>query len=208
MMMRKIGFLIFIFILLANNVYAEYYKLTKKSYEGFKDEKAVVIYGVNWGRHWGCGDMANAQLISMTFSLIDPKSDSKGKDIVLKPPFSLSNKNVSRSYAIVVDPGKYELTGFDIKMTNLSKDIRHLKADKGDLIGNDNSDAGTFIVHPREVVYIGHFGLDCSGTPIFWRYYIEKDDFEEYVDQLKEKYKFLFNKEISYRLFETTKFGN
>ncbi len=206
--MRKIGFLIFIFILLANNVYAEYYKLTKKSYEGFKDEKAVVIYGVNWGRHWGCGDMANAQLISMTFSLIDPKSDSKGKDIVLKPPFSLSNKNVSRSYAIVVDPGKYELTGFDIKMTNLSKDIRHLKADKGDLIGNDNSDAGTFIVHPREVVYIGHFGLDCSGTPIFWRYYIEKDDFEEYVDQLKEKYKFLFNKEISYRLFETTKFGN
>lgn len=207
-MMRKIGFLIFIFILLANNVYAEYYKLTKKSYEGFKDEKAVVIYGVNWGRHWGCGDMANAQLISMTFSLIDPKSDSKGKDIVLKPPFSLSNKNVSRSYAIVVDPGKYELTGFDIKMTNLSKDIRHLKADKGDLIGNDNSDAGTFIVHPREVVYIGHFGLDCSGTPIFWRYYIEKDDFEEYVDQLKEKYKFLFNKEISYRLFETTKFGN
>lgn len=206
--MRKIGFLILIFILLTNTVYAKYYKLTKKKYERFKNEKAVVIYGVEWDRHWGCGDMANAQLQNITFSRIDLTSKDANEKIILKAPLSLSNKNISESTAVIIDPGKYALTGFDIKMADLSQNVRHLEADKDNLINNGNYIGGTFDVNPGEVVYIGHFGLDCLETPIFWRYYIEKDDFEKYVDQIKQKYKFLFDKEIAYRLFQTTKFGN
>lgn len=207
MVMRKIGFLILISILLTNNVYAKYYKLIKKNYEGFKNEKAVVIYGANWGRHWGCGDMANAQLRNITFSRIDVVSKDANEELILKAPFSFSNKNIFESYVIIVDPGKYALTGFDIKMADLSQNVRHLEPDKDSLISNGDYVGGTFTVNAGEVVYIGHFGLDCLESPILWRYYIEKEDFKEYVTELKRKYTFLFDKEVVYRLFQTTKFG-
>ena len=51
------------------------------------------------------------------------------------------------------------------------------------------------------------FGLDCLESPIFWRYYIEKEDFKNYLIQLKGKYKFLDDQQVIYRLFQTDKFG-
>src|SRR3989338_2683667 len=119
--------LIMIFILSASNVFAGYDKLTKKNYEDSKTEKAVVIYGVNWGRQWGCAGFDNAQLQNLRFSRIDSVSnDLDGEDIVLNTPAKLFSKNASESYAIIVNPGEYALTGFDIKIAKSSSDVSHI----------------------------------------------------------------------------------
>ena len=200
--------LIIIFVFSTSKAFADYDKLTKKNYESSKAERAVVLYGVNWGRRWGCAGFENVQLQKLTFSRID--SDSKsidGEDIVLNNPAKLLSQNVSNAYAIIINPGEYALTGFDVKISKSVTEIGHLKAESKDLFENGKPVGGTFKVNAGEIVYIGEFGLDCAYEPIPWRYYILKEDFGDYVDGLKEKYKFIDDKEVDYRLFQTNKFG-
>lgn len=198
-----------IFILSASTVFADFDKLTEKSYEAPRTDKAVVIFGVNWSRQWGCAGLDNAQLQNLTFSRIDHASGDLGREkIVLNTPAKLFSKNTSESYAIVVNPGEYALTGFDIKIAKSSSDVSHIKAKNEDLFENGKPIGGTFTVNVGEIVYIGDFGLDCTGgKPIPWRYYVKKEDFERYVAGFKEKYKFIADKEVIYRLFQTDKFG-
>lgn len=202
------GLLIIIFVLSASNVFAGYDQLTKANYEESKGRKAIVIYGVNWGRQWRCAGLDNAQLQNLTFSRIDPASGNlDGEDIVLNTPAKLFSKNASESYAIIVNPGEYALTGFDIKIAKSSSDVSHIKAKNKDLFENGKPAGGSFKVNKGEIVYIGDFGLDCADEPIPWRYYIQKEDFESYIAGFKEKYKFIADKQVIYRLFQTNKFG-
>lgn len=189
-------FLIVIFILFASEAFAGYDKLTRNNYEESKNEKAVIIYGVNWGRRWGCAGFDNAQLQSLTFSRID---SNVGRDeIVLSNSAKLFSENTSESYAIIIEPGEYALAGYDIKIGKSSTGVSHIKG-RGE---------GTFRVNAGEIVYIGDFGLDCAGgEPIPWRYYVQKGDFDSYVSGFKEKYKFVDGKEVIYRLFQTDNFG-
>lgn len=202
-------FLIIIFFLFASDAFAGYDKLTRGNYEEYKNEKAVILYGVNWGRKWGCAGFDNAQLQGLTFSRIDSASDDiGGENIVLNTPAKLFAKNVSESYAIIVEPGEYALTGFDIKVARSQSDVSHIKAENMDLFENGKLAAGSFKVNAGEIVYIGDFGLDCVGDePIPWRYYIQKEDFESHVAGFKEKYKFIGDKQVIYRLFRTNEFG-
>lgn len=188
--------LIIVFVLFTSKAFADYDKLTRANYEEYKKEKAVVLYGVNWGRKWRCAGFDNAQLQNLTFSRID--STSNNEDIVLNNPAKLFSENTSGSYAIIVDPGEYALTGYDIKIGKSSTGVNHIKG-RGE---------GTFKVNAGEIVYIGDFGLDCAGgEPIPWRYYIQKGDFDSYVVGFKEKYRFIGDKQIIYRLFRTNNFG-
>ena len=199
--------LIIIFVLSTSKAFADYDKLTKKNYESSKAERAVVLYGVNWGRRWGCAGFENVQLQKLTFSRID--SDSKsidGEDIVLNNPAKLLSQNVSNAYAIIINPGEYALTGFDVKIAKSVTEIGHLKAESKDLFENGKPVGGTFKVNAGEIVYIGEFGLDCAYEPIPWRYYIQKEYFQSFVDGFKEKYKFIGDKPVIYRLFRTDKF--
>jgi len=198
-----------IFILSSSTVFADFDKLTEKSYEASRTDKAVVIFGVNWSRQWGCAGLDNAQLHSLTFSRIDFSSGNlSGEDVVLNNPAKLLARNVSESYAIIVETGEYALTGFDIKVAKSKSDVSHIKAKNKDLFENGRPVGGTFKVNAGEIVYIGDFGLDCIGNkPIPWRYYIQKEDFESYVTGFKERYKFIGDKQIIYRLFQTDKFG-
>lgn len=195
--MNKIKiFLIIIFIFFASSAFAGYEKLTRTNYEENKNEKAVVLYGVNWGRKWGCSGFDNAQLQNLIFSPID--SASKNEEIVLNNPAKLFSEKAFGSYAIIIDPGEYALTEYDIKIGKSSTRVNHIKG-RGE---------GTFKVNAGEIVYIGDFGLDCAGgEPIPWRYYIEKGDFDNYIVGFKKKYKFIGNKQVVYRLFRTNKFG-
>ena len=68
------GFLILPLIFTMNEAFASYEKLNKKNYEKANEEKSVVIYGVNWGRQWGCADLDNAQLQNITFSNVSNKA--------------------------------------------------------------------------------------------------------------------------------------
>lgn len=202
------GLLTIIFALSTSEVFANFDKFSKKSYEEYEIEKAVIIYGVNWGRQWGCAGVDNAQLQSLIFAPVDSVSDGlDGKNWVLTNPSKLLAKNNSHSYAIILSPGEYELIGFDIKISNSSKEIGHIKGSKY-LFENGLFVGGTFYVNAGEIIYIGDFGLDCAGDqPIPWRYYIEKEDFQSFTDGFRKKYKFIGNKQINYRLFQTDKFG-
>ena len=207
--MDKFKFILLIIVILsAGEAFAGYEKLAKSNYEKTKTEKAVVLYGVNWGRRWGCAGFENAQLQGLTFSRIDSASKNiDGEDIVLNNPAKLLAQNVSSAYAIIANPGEYALTGFDVKIAKSVTEIGHLKAEGKDLFENGKPVGGTFKVNAGEIVYIGEFGLDCAYEPIPWRYYIQKEDFQSYVDGFKEKYKFIGDKQVIYRLFQTNKFG-
>jgi len=193
------GFLIIIFVFFVTKAFAAQDKLTKKGYEEAGNEKAIILYGLNWGRQWGCSGFDNAQLQNLTFSRIDSVSgELVGGDIALNNTAKLFSENVFQSHAIIIDPGEYALTGFDIKVSKSSIGVSHIKGEG----------EGTFKVQAGEIVYIGYFGLDCVGDrPIPWRYYIQKEDFEHYVDQFKIKYDFLTDKQVVYRLFQTNEFG-
>ena len=133
------------FVLSATNVLADYEKLTKKNYEKSGNEKVVVIYGVNWGRKWGCAGFENAQLQSLTFSRIDAGSNSfDGETIALKTPSILFVDDVFNSHAIIVDPGEYALIGFDIKAAKSVRDVGHFIAKSKDLFKDGKAVAGTF----------------------------------------------------------------
>lgn len=192
------GFLILPLIFTMNKAFASYDKLNKKNYQNAKDEKAVVIYGANWGRQWGCAGLDNAQLQNITFSNVNNKAD----DITLTIPSKLLSEDISKPHAIIVNPGEYALSGFDIRIGRAMNQVDHIKwTDDG------NSNGGSFKVNAGEVVYIGDFGLDCTKKPILWRYYIQKNDFDRFVSQFKKEYKFIANKEVIYRLFQTNMFG-
>ncbi len=202
------GLLIIIFVLSTNEVFAGYDKLTKKRYEKSKTEKAVVIYGVNWGRQWGCAEFENAQLQKLEFIRINPKSNrDEEENIVLNTPSKLFVDNISKTYTVIVTPGEYALSGFDVKIAKSVDEVGHFKLEYKDLFENGKPVGGTFQVNAGEIVYIGDFGLDCAYEPIPWRYYIQKEDFERYVAQFKKEYKFLADKPFVYRLFQTNKFG-
>ena len=201
------GLLIIVLVLSASEVLASYDKLNKRNYEKSKIEKAVVIYGVNWGRQWGCAGFENAQLENLTFTRLNlSEKDDEGK-IVLNTPSKLFVDNISKTYAIIVTPGEYALSGFDVKIAKSIEEIGHLKGDVTELFESGKPTGGTFKVSAGEIVYIGHFGLDCAYEPIPWRYYIQKEDFEGYAARFKKEHKFIADKQIIYRLFQTNKFG-
>jgi len=199
--------LIIILVLSVDNVLA-YENLNKKNYEKSKNEKAVIIYGVNWGRKWGCAGLENAQIENLTFARLSSNSGGDNEEkIVLNTPSRLFVDNISKPYAIIVSPGEYALTGFKVKIAKSVHDVSYIKWDGKDLFENGKPFGGTFKADAGEIVYIGEFGLDCAYEPIPWRYYIQKEDFDSYVAGFKERYKFISDKQVIYRLFQTNKFG-
>ena len=70
------------------------------------------------------------------------------------------------------------------------------------------SSCGTFTVKAGELVYIGHFGLDCYKEPTIWRYYPEgREGFDSYKQVIKKQYPFLDVDKMEFRLFKTSKLG-
>jgi hypothetical protein len=207
--MMKISFLAAVILILpATNVFAGSIEPTKDNYEKSKSEKAVVLYAVNWGRKWSCAKFDNPNLQNLTFSRLDPVTHQPtGEPIVLDTPEKFSAQDISVPYAILVDPGEYALSGFDIKLAKSVRETRHLKADSSQLFSGGKPTGGTFKVNAGEIVYIGHFGLECSFDPIPWRYYVQGDEYAKYTRELKKSYTFLFDYPVTYRLFQTVKFG-
>lgn len=67
---------------------------------------------------------------------------------------------------------------------------------------------GTFTAMAGEIVYIGHFGVDCAKEPVPWRYYIEgRAEFDRYAAGFRKRFPFIGNTPIRFRLFATTMFG-
>ncbi|RJQ18080.1 MAG: hypothetical protein C4560_07840 [Nitrospiraceae bacterium] len=197
-------------VFISTSLYAaELNELTKKNYTEAGNQKAVVILHVNWGRYWKCGGLDNAQMEALKFSKIQ-KDETKASDatISLETPSKLNAKDSFVPYVLLMEPGDYALSSFDVKVARSRSDIGHLKGDESTLMKDKKPIGGTFTVGAGEIVYIGHFGLDCAKEPFLWRYYIEgKKDFERYIAGFREEFPFVQDKPVQFRLFSTTMFG-
>ncbi len=172
----------------------------------YKAGLGIVIMQVNWGRSWRCGQFENAELQALTFTK-SPIEQSESLD--LETPSQLSADNKYLPYVFVIQPGEYNLTSFDVKAARSVSDVIHIKETKADLIKDGKPVGGTFTVNLGEIIYIGHFGIDCGAEPFLWRNYIQsRDDFERYVAGFRQKYPFVKQVPVQFRLFSTQLLGN
>jgi hypothetical protein len=181
--------------------------------DNYKEEgkaKGTILLAVNWGRKWKCGAYENAQLEKLDFHLIpDNNSQSDETSITLDSPSRLFVKPTFLNYGFLVKPGKYALTEFSVKVAKSTTDVGYFKAGKDKLVIDGDPKGGTFNVKAGEVIYIGHFFIDCYKEPIPWRFYPEgKEAFNGYVKSIKNELDFLNDANIKFRLFDTTNFGN
>ena len=178
--------------------------LSAENYEKEGKSKAVVVLHVNWGRQWRCAGSENAQLQAIEFSKM-----SGGEALVsLKTPSKLSARNAFVPYVLLIEPGEYAISAFDVKVARSVSDVGHLKGGNDNLFKDGKPIGGSFSAAAGEVVYVGHFGLDCAKEPIPWRYYVEgREEFDAYVTGFRKEFPFLENKPVEFRLFSTEIFG-
>ena len=175
--------------------------------ENFKPDVGAIIIQLNWGRTWKCGMYENAQLEGLTFTRM-PIDDPKAISLDVETPSKLFVDNKFVPYVFVVQPGEYVLTGFDVKIARSVKDVAHITGAQYSLMKDGKPVGGSFVVNPGEIVYVGHFGLDCGAEPFLWRYYINgRADFERYVAGFRQKYPFMKDVPVNFRLFSTQMFG-
>jgi len=180
----------------------------KLSTDTYNAEMGVAIIHVNWGRVWKCGKFENAQLEALNFT----KTPIDSQDVTvlnLETPSKLNVANKYLAYAFVIQPGQYFLTGFDVKVAHSVTDVAHMNGGKESLIKDGVPLGGMFTVNPGEIVYIGHFGLECGAEPFLWRYFIEdQNDFGKYVEGFRKEFPFVKQVPVQYRIFSTKLFGN
>lgn len=178
------------------------------SADTYKADLGVLVIQVNWGRTWKCGQFENAQLQALTFTK-SPLDAPESVSLALETPSKLFVDNKFLPYAFVIQPGEYVLTAFDVKVARSVTDVAHINGSKDNLIKDGKPVGGTFTVNPGEIVYVGHFGLDCGAEPFLWRSYIDgRGDFEKYIGGFREKFPFVRQVPAQYRLFSTRLFGN
>jgi hypothetical protein len=173
----------------------------------YKADLGVLIIQVNWGRRWKCGQFENAQLQALTFTK-SPVIALEQISLDLVTPSKLFVDNKFLPYAYFIQPGEYVLTGFDVKVARSVSDVAHILGTRENLIKDGKPTGGTFTVNSGEVVYVGHFGLDCGAEPFLWRSYVDgQSEFERYIDGFRSKFPFAKQLPAHYRLFSTELFG-
>ena len=182
-------------------------KLNAKRYANAAGQLGVIILEVNWGRQWNCDVYENAQIQKLEFSSF-PANENEQHRVRLKTPSKLTSKDAYVPIAMLVEPGTYALTGFDIKVARSATDVGHFIGTAAELIQDGEPVGGTFAIKAGEIVYLGHFSLDCDEGIMPWRYYLsDRNDFERYVARFREWYPFTADAPVEYRLFSTSTMG-
>ena len=184
-------------------------ELTEKRYLDADGRLGVVVLAVNWGRQWRCAGYDSAQLQKLIFTRFEDGRLLEGqRSLVLKIPRKLDVDDEYRTLAVLVEPGTYALSEFDVKTARSIGDVGHWVATSNDLIKSGMAVAGTFTVTGDEIIYIGHFSLDCNKEVIPWRYHLQdRNEFEKYVAGLREAYPFISDRPVEFRLFQTRRIG-
>jgi hypothetical protein len=184
--------------------------LTSEAYAESGKTKGVVLFAVRWDRKWKCASFENAQLRLIAFDKLPssrPVEDESADLLVADAPLIMTKPRFD-DYAFLVEPGEYALSGLHIKAAASVSDVRLAKVGRERLLKDGHPEGGTFTVGPGEIVYIGHFYLDCYGEPTLWRYYLEdRDSFNAYLAEAKKKYPDLDLSKAHFRLFKTKFFG-
>lgn len=181
--------------------------LSDKAFAAHKTDKGVVLMHVNWGRRWKCHGYDNAQLQKLVFRSL-PVDGATSDKVELDIPSRLFANDAFQRYALLVSPGEYALTGFRFKIAASVSDLRIYEPDAALLVADGKPKAGSFRVAAGEIVYIGHFGVDCNGEPTPWRFYIEQpEDFQKYGLEFHREFPSTQSVALTYRLFDTQVFG-
>ncbi|MCU7844771.1 MAG: hypothetical protein KZQ93_13120 [Candidatus Thiodiazotropha sp. (ex Monitilora ramsayi)] len=208
-MLQKVLWSVFAALMAGSALAGELREFNESSFSALANGKSAILIQINWGRSWGCGGFENAQLQKLHFKQITNDSEGKAiRTLKLETPSRLFVDNKFLPYAYVIDEGKYALSKIDIKVAKSATDIGHLVADETHLFKDGEPVGGTFNVKAGEIVYLGHFGLDCMQQPMLWRYYIEgRSEFERYTAGFHKKFEFAKPVPVKYRLFSTNIFG-
>jgi len=173
--------------------------------------KGVVLISANWGRNWGCGGYDHAQLQLLGFDKVEAgaKPLSQRPELVIQGTESGNAAQIPFSnYAFLVDPGEYEFSLYLIHVARSLSRTGNFAGDRKSLFQDGRSKVGSFKIGAGEIVYVGHFAVDCMQAPMPWRYYPEtRDDFEQYLSKVKQQYPDLDTAKVVFRLFETTMIG-
>jgi hypothetical protein len=183
--------------------------LSADSYRELGATQGTVLLQVNWGRYLKCGGYQNAQLQKLAFRRLDPNAaGTPAKDWILAPKSTLMTQPVFQSYEVLLAPGEYALSGFRFKVASSVSSIKVAEPDASELIVDGKPTVGSFTVAAGEVVYIGHFGVDCTGEPSPWRFYVDgKQAFTAFVNGFHQEFPFVNGVPVVYRLFVTDKMG-
>jgi hypothetical protein len=183
-------------------------EVSAESY-GKDTTKGLVVVSALWGRAWKCATFENGQLRAFGFDRLPSQTtaDNATADLVIEDsPYHAEGP--AANYVLALDPGEYGLATFAIKVASSVADVKTANVGRSRLFEGGKPIGGTFTVNAGELVYIGHFGLDCSKEPTIWRYYTEgRDGFDHYKQVIKKQYPFLDVTNMQFRLFKTTHLG-
>lgn len=199
-----------VWILLTSAAGAEHGReLTEDAFAAASGRLGVIVLEINWGRQWNCGEYENAQLQRLTFAALSrERRRPEDRDLDFKTPSRLLVDNEFTPMAVMVEPGTYALSGFDIKLARSMSDVGHYVGTENELLPDGDPQGGIFSIKAGEIIYIGHFGLDCGPQIIPWRYYLtERADFAAYVEGFREVFPFTASTAVEFRLFETETIG-
>ncbi|EYC52844.1 hypothetical protein AZ34_09110 [Hylemonella gracilis str. Niagara R] len=166
---------------------------------------------VRWDRRWNCSGFENAQLRAIGFDKLPSAKtgDDANADVLLDDAPLIATKPAFDNYAFMVEPGDYALSRLEIKVAKSKSEVGFFKIPRSRFLKDGQSLGGSFTVAAGEVVYLGHFYLDCTLQPILWRYYAEgRDGFNAYLASLKRSHPALETEKVVFRLFQTKEFGN
>src|SRR5580658_5568311 len=125
---------------------AEPVELSEHAFRSRGAESGIVILQVNWGRKWHCGTFENAQLEKLGFSLSSQLAGAEPVALHLETSSKLTAQDNFVPYAFIVQPGKYLLTSFDVKVARSVTDVQHIVANEGVLVVNGDPVGGAFEV--------------------------------------------------------------
>jgi hypothetical protein len=186
---------------------------TPDAYGRTKETHAVVLMSVAWGRRWGFCAVENVQLRTFAFDRmpVQKHGDDAAADLLLEAPTSLlAGPGTVADYALLVEPGEYALIFSELKAARSASDVATYRAGRRKLIQDGKPLAGSFTVGSGELVYVGHFGLECvNERPTLWRYYLDgHESFQQYLaTRVRAKYPFLDTEKAQYKLFKTSMIG-
>ncbi|HSB45064.1 MAG TPA: hypothetical protein VLD60_08635 [Nitrospira sp.] len=182
--------------------------MTAESY-GKDKTKGLVVVSAMWGRTWKCAQFESGQLRSFGFDRLPSQTtaDDATADVVIESsPYY--GEGPAKNYVLALDPGEYGLATFTMNVASSPTDVKTASVGRARLFEGRKPIAGTFNVKAGELVYIGHFGLDCYKEPTIWRYYPEgREGFDNYKQVIKKQYPFLNVDQMQFRLFKTSLLG-
>jgi len=203
-------FAVFVSSLTSFESLAQSTPLTSENYIQDGTKKGVVLLSVRWDRKWKCAGFENAQLRLLGFDHLPSKRpmNDEGADLLLDDAPLLMTKPKFDDYAFLVEPGQYGLSKLHIKAARSSTDVGIAKVGRDRFFKDEVPDGGAFNVGAGEIVYIGHFYIDCYKEPSLWRYYLEdREDFNSYLAEQKKKVPELDITKAKFQLFKSSYFG-